>query len=210
MISHVGTVSVTSDVTDGELIDRSCAGDREAQDVLVRRHRRDAYLTALQLMGNKDDALDVAQEALLRLLRTLHRFDRARPVRPWLLCIVRNLVQDAWRKRRFRGLNSLEELVATGAIGLAGRDPDPETLAARRELQRAVSRAVGTLPEIYREAVVLRDYQGLSYAEIAAGVGIPLGTVMSRLHKARTLLREALAEDLRLPARAGGGHVAHV
>jgi len=126
MISHVGTVSVTSDVTDGELIDRSCAGDREAQDVLVRRHRRDAYLTALQLMGNKDDALDVAQEALLRLLRTLHRFDRARPVRPWLLCIVRNLVQDAWRKRRFRGHDSLEELVATGAIGLAGRDPDLE------------------------------------------------------------------------------------
>jgi RNA polymerase sigma-70 factor (ECF subfamily) len=210
MISHVGTVSVTSDVTDGELIDRSCAGDRGAQDLLVRRHRRNAYLTALQLMGNKEDALDVAQEALLRFLRTLHRFDSARPVRPWLMCIVRNLVQDAWRRRRLRRHDSLEELVAIGAIGLAGHDPDPETLAARRELQRAVSRAVGTLPEIYREAVVLRDYQGLSYAEIAAVVAIPLGTVMSRLHKARTLLREALAEDLRLPARPGGGHVVHV
>jgi RNA polymerase sigma-70 factor (ECF subfamily) len=170
-------------------------GETEALDRLARSCRQQAYVFALQLIGNPDDALDVAQDAMVRFFRSLGRFDASRPVRPWLLRIVRNLVRDRARRMRVRRTESLEPL-RDDARPIEPRDPgpSPEMLTSRRQLQAMVWTCVQELPDHYREVLVLRDYQDLAYAEIAQTLKIPRGTVMSRLHRARRMLREAVRE----------------
>ena len=166
-------------------------GEAEALDELARSCRQQAYVFALQLIGHPDDALDVAQDAMVRFFRSLGRFDPSRPVRPWLLRIVRNLVRDRARRLRVRRTESLEP-ADEGALRFEPRDdaPDPESLASQRELQALVWQCLQELDPRYREVLVLRDYQDLSYADIATALKIPRGTVMSRLHRARRLLQE--------------------
>ena len=168
-------------------------GEAEALDELARNCRQQAYVFALQLIGHPDDALDVAQDAMVRFFRSLRRFDPSRPVRPWLLRIVRNLVRDRARRLRVRRTESLEP-ADEDALRFEPCDdaPDPEVLASRRELQELVWKCLQGLPPRYREVLVLRDYQDLSYADIAMTLKIPRGTVMSRLHRARRLLQEAV------------------
>lgn len=166
-------------------------GETAALDELARSCRQQAYVFALQLIGNPDDALDVAQDAMVRFFRSLGRFDSTRPVRPWLLRIVRNLVRDRARRNRIRRTESLEP-ADDDALRFEPTDenPDPEALAERGQLQRLVWECLQELPSGYREVLVLRDYQDLAYAEIASTLNIPRGTVMSRLHRARRLLHD--------------------
>jgi RNA polymerase sigma-70 factor (ECF subfamily) len=195
------------DSDDSSLVTRALAGDTSVQEDLVRQYRVVAYNTALQLVGNREDALDIAHEAMVRFLRTLGRLDRSRPVRPWVYQIVRNLVRDRRRRQALRRADSLETLVAEGTFEPADRALNPEAQAIRRDLQRRLSAALAGLTEQQREVVVLRDYQDLSYLEIAEILGIPRGTVMSRLHAARTRLREILRDSGALgsaPATGGG------
>lgn len=174
-------------------------GEESALEELARTCRQQAYVFALQLTGNPDDALDVAQDAMLRFFRSLGRFDPARPVRPWLLRIVRNLVHDRGRRRRVRKTEPLEP--AEGVLRAEPRDPgpDPEAVLARRELQALIWQCLLELPEDYREVIVLRDYQDLAYSEIAETLKIPRGTVMSRLHRARRRLHELVRQRQRRP-----------
>jgi RNA polymerase sigma-70 factor (ECF subfamily) len=174
------------------------SGEAAALDELARSCRQQAYVCALQLLGNPDDALDVAQDAMVRFFRSLGRFDPKRPVRPWLLQIVRNLVRDRARRKRVRRTESLEP-ADDDALRFEPRDesPDPEALAERQQLQRLVWGCLQELPTQYREALVLRDYQDFSYAEIASTLQIPRGTVMSRLHRARRLLHDLVHEKQR-------------
>ena len=180
-------------------------GEEAALDELARSCRQQAYVFALQLTGNPDDALDVAQDAMVRFFRSLGRFDTSRPVRPWLLRIVRNLVRDRARRWRVRRTESLEP--AEGVLRFEPRDPrpNPETLSTRRELQALVWRCVQELPPRFREVLVLREYQDLAYAEIAQTLKIPRGTVMSRLHRARRLLREVVHRRRNTTGEAGNG-----
>lgn len=170
---------------------RAQAGDEAARDELALECGRDAFAFALQLTRDREDALDVAQETVLRLFRSLGRFDAERPLRPWLLSIARNLVRDRWRRGRNRQPVELEAdlLVDVSEAG------DPERRLRRLELQRRVWRALAELPEDAREIVVLRDYRDCSYAEIAEILEIPLGTVMSRLHRARARLARSLRDE---------------
>jgi len=170
-------------------------GEAEALDELARNCRQQAYVFALQLIGQPDDALDVAQDAMVRFFRSLGRFDPSRPVRPWLLRIVRNLVRDRARRLRVRRTESLEP-ANEDAIRFEPHDeaPDPEALASRRELQALLWKCLQELHPRYREVLVLRDYQDLSYADIATTLKIPRGTVMSRLHRARRLLQEEVCK----------------
>ena len=181
--------------SDADLVARAWSGHAEAGEELARRHRNSAYLLALQLLGNRDDALDVAQEAMLRFLSTLGRIDPGRAVRPWLLAIVRNQARDFWRRQRVRRAESID----ADPDGLASQVVDagagPEEEAGRAELRRRVWRAIGSLAPDHREIVVLRDFHGLSYDELARTIGIPIGTVMSRLHAARQRLRARLVEE---------------
>ena len=180
---------------DAELIRGASAGLAEAREELARRYRGPAYVLALQLLGNREDALDVAQEAMLRLFATLGRLTPGRAVRPWLLAIVRNQARDLWRRQRVRRTEPIDGTGEGLATELIARAPDPEEAAGREELRRRVWRALSRLSEDHREIVVLRDFHGLSYEEIAHVLDIKIGTVMSRLHAARRQLRARLSED---------------
>jgi RNA polymerase sigma-70 factor, ECF subfamily len=175
-----------------ELVARARQGDDAARDELARRCRRPAYLLALQLLRDPDDALDVAQDALLRVFTHLDRFQPGRAVQPWLATIVRNRACDLLRRRQRRPVEPLEGDGGETRREVIDHAPGPEATAAERQLQARVWRALGELAEPHREILVLRDYQDLSYEEIAHVLGVPLGTVMSRLHRARRALRELL------------------
>ena len=195
MVESAAPALVAGDAeSDRQLVDQAKAGEPAACDALARRHRRAAYLLALQLLGNRDDAMDVTQDAMLRFFTTLKSFDATRRVQPWLFTIVRNQVRDLWRQRQRRPGDA-----SGGSDALVGQlatpQPGPETDLHRRELKARVWRALAALPAEKREIIVLRDFHDLSYSDIAQVLGIPIGTVMSRLHGARQRLRARLEEE---------------
>lgn len=179
-----------------DLIDRARAGHRDACDLLAQRYRQPAFHLALQLLGNREDALDVAQDAMVRFFTHLDRFDSSRPVLPWLRQIVRNRARDLMRHGRVRVADSLDsDGPEGGTIEIRDAGQDPESLTAQRLLRQTLWQALHNLDPAHREILVLRDYQDLSYREIAELIQIPLGTVMSRLHAARQRLRKVLVES---------------
>lgn len=192
-------------VPDGELVVRARTGDEAAGEELVRRYRRLVYSVALQLLGNREDALDVAQDTLLRFFSRLGRFETHRPVKPWLLTIARNRARDLLRRRRVRRTEPLpgadqEERFRPELIDASA---GPEDASRQAELKRQIWGALGSLPPEQREILVLRDYQDLSYSEIAAVLAVPVGTVMSRLHRARKALGRQLEGLLHQSRQAG-------
>jgi RNA polymerase sigma-70 factor (ECF subfamily) len=167
------------------------AGDDPARDELARFCLHTAFVSALQGCGNRHDAQDVAQDAVVRVLTALDRFRADHPVRPWLLQIVRNLLID---NRRRASTRKTEPLCTDNDILVEPTDPDPgpEAAAAQHELQFAVWVALAGLEPRDREILTLRDYLDLSYEEIAETLSIKRGTVMSRLHRARSRLRKVV------------------
>ena len=150
------------------------------------RYQLRAFHYALQILGNREDAMDVTQEAFLRVHRCGHRRDSSRPFAPWFYAILRNLAIDQLRRRKARKEAPAENVPEM----LAG--PGPEVLAERSELKVKVWESISRLPEMQREVVILRDLHGLTYAEIGETLGVPLSTVKSRLHDARERLRRRL------------------
>lgn len=183
---------------ESNLIHQARAGDPSAQSQLAQKHRQAMYLLALQFLKNHDDAMDTVQDSLLRFFETLHRFDPRRPVRPWLFQIVRNRARDLLRRRKVRKHNSIDERDDEGNLRFELLDPaaDPERDTQKIRLKARLWQALDSLSPNQREIIVLRDYQDLAYAEIAATLDIPIGTVMSRLHGARKRLRTVLEESL--------------
>ena len=182
-----------------ELVRRARQGDAAACEELALRHRDPAFFLALQLLGNRDDALDVAQDAMLRFFKHLHRFEVGRPVRPWLFQIVRNRVLDLFRRRKVRKHDSIEAAEDDedrASLQLVDESVDLERDASQSQLQQRIWQALQELSQTQREIIVLRDYQDLAYSEIAETLDIPIGTVMSRLHGARKRLRKVLQADL--------------
>ena len=162
--------------------------------------REAAYNLACWIVGDRDEAEDVVQEAYVRAYRAFGGF-RGDAMRPWLLAIVRNEAYRALRKKRrahsVLALSAdLDPGEAVDADDVPSAAPSAEALLVAAEEREQLFAALATLPHAYREAVVLRDLEGLSYAEIAEVAGIALGTVMSRLSRARSLLRAALQPRL--------------
>lgn len=189
-------------------IERVLAGDREAFGVLVDRHGSRIHGAILRMVGDREAADDLAQETLLRAWRALGSFRRGSAFYTWLYAIARNQVLSEWRRRRsVKGQAMLP--IGPGpsddpdaGVQPASPGPGPGEEAARRDDAQRVHEALGHLDEEFREAVVLRDLDGLSYEEIAEATGAPVGTVRSRIHRGRAVLRERLlAEE---PRRAGG------
>jgi RNA polymerase sigma-70 factor (ECF subfamily) len=190
------------------LLLRARAGDAAAREELARTSGDAAFRFALQLLGDRELARDVAQDAVLRLFAALRRVDPDRPLQPWLFSIVRNRVIDLRRRARARWERPFEtpSRVATDAAEPPQDPPDaspgPLERTEHSELQRVVWSCLGRLDRAHREILVLRDYQDLAYRDIAEVLAVPLGTVMSRLHAARRKLRE---EVLATGYRFGGG-----
>lgn len=158
---------------------------------LFREYRLRAFHYALQTVGNADDAMDITQEAFLRLHRHWRRRDPERPLAPWLYSVVRNLAIDVLRKRGVR-----KETDMDAALPAPSPLASPEAAAGNSELSGHLWREIQRLPDVQREALLLRDWHGLSYAEIAEATGTNATTVNSRLHDARTRLRERLRRYL--------------
>jgi RNA polymerase sigma-70 factor (ECF subfamily) len=153
-------------------------------------HLDAAYNLARWMMGNDADAEDVVQEACVRALSAMDRF-RGGDRRAWLLAIVRNGCYSVFRGRRGRTTIGFDETAHQNE----DRTPSPERLALEDETARRVQTAVAALSPEFREAIVLREFEGLSYKDIAEVVAVPIGTVMSRLSRARAQLQEALGPE---------------
>ena len=195
LVPPMASAASTQTASDDELLTLAWSGGAAACEELARRHRGSAYLLALQLLGNRDDALDVAQEAMLRFFASIGRITPGRAVRPWLLTIVRNQARDFWRRQKVRRTESIDANPDHLLSQMVDTGPDPEEAVHQAELRRRVWRAIAALSADHREIVVLRDFHGLSYDELAHALGIRIGTVMSRLHAARQRLRALLTEE---------------
>ncbi len=176
------------EVQDEGLAARAARGDRRAFDALVTRHRQAVYRLCWSAAGNHADADDAAQETFVRVYRSLPSYDPARPFGPWLRKIAWNCGLSV-RRDRNAGVPTVTGSDAPEAVDPA---PGPEESAAGNEERRRVEGAMAGLPAELRTVMVLRAVEGLSYAEIALVAGIPAGTVMSRLSRARERLLAAL------------------
>ncbi len=165
-------------------------------DAIVQRYARHVYNIAYRMTGNQADARDLSQEAFVRVYRALRRIEPGAPLESWLYRIVNNLYIDLLRKRPRQRVESLDAPLETPRGELARELPDiaanPEAIFERERLDETIQRALGTLSEELRMVTVLSDVEGFSYEEIAAMLHVPLGTVKSRLHRARQVLQERL------------------
>lgn len=146
-----------------------------------------AHALALQLLGNADDATDVVQDAIVKVLAPRGGYDPAAgALAPWFLRVVRNGCIDLLRRRRPAGVDVAE---------LSDPAPGPQAVLEASQRDAELQAALARLPAGQRQVIVLRDYMDLSYAEIAAVLDVPAGTVMSKLHRARGALRKELTDD---------------
>lgn len=186
---------------DAKLIDRVKAGDRAAFQQLVEKYQARAYRIAFEIVGSKEDAEDVIQESFVKAYLSLDKFRQQAAFYTWFYRIVYNMAIDARRRRARRGgtpaeyddelLNKQESNTST-----LGSVETPESSLYRKEQSARISAALQTISEEHRAVITLREFDGLSYDDIARVTGVTRGTVMSRLHYARKRLQAAL-KDLR-------------
>jgi len=172
---------------DDELLSRFRGGDGKAFDAIVDRYERRVFAIALRICRHQEDARDVTQDVFVTALRTLSSFRGAALLSTWLHRVAVNASLDLVRRRSRREGSSVEGLSDRPAEG-----PGPEAEAIESVRAREVHRALGRIPEDQRAVVVLHDLEGLDYAEAAATLEVPVGTVKSRLHRARLALAREL------------------
>ncbi|CCW36088.1 RNA polymerase sigma factor, sigma-70 family [Chthonomonas calidirosea] len=172
--------------------------DREEFDRLVRRCHRQAYNIAYRLTGNHADAEDLTQESFLRAYRFFDRYNRSMPFENWLYRIMSRVFIDELRKKPKCHIQSLDQPLPGNdndsdiLLEIPDPDSDPQTILMNQTLEENLQLALNSLPVEFRVAVVLADIEGLSYEEIAQSMGCSLGTVRSRLHRGRKMLRKKL------------------
>jgi len=191
-------------MTDETLAERCRQGDAAAWETLVRRHQDRILNLAYQFTHDSEEARDLAQEIFIRLYLQLERYDAGRPFRTWFNRLARNLCIDHYRhnrRERQRVATPVDEIATLAAPG-----PGPQRRLDARERRTLILRGLEALSEVSREAIILKDLQQLSLEEIAAILGVPLGTVKSRVFRARIDLGRAL---LRLDASLAGEGTSH-
>lgn len=185
---------MTNSADDRHLVDAARRGDRTALDTLLRRHHDRVRAVCRRITGNDADAADATQEALLAVVRGLDRFDGRSSFSTWVYRVATNASLDELRRRRRRPVPASDH--DDHEAGPVDRAADPsahrhtDDLADRLVLDAALAR----LPEEFRVAVVLRDVADLDYAEIATVLGLPLGTVKSRIARGRSMLADAVTQ----------------
>ena len=175
-----------------------CGPDIRSKDdfeAFVKRHMKDAYLTALGLVGNREDALELSQEAFFRAYKNYDQLNAKGKFFPWFYQILRNLCFSHLRKRLVRRASSLDNIEEGVPEPEMGDHFDPQTIAERNESKDRIWRAIGQLDEKHREVIILRHFRNLSYEEMAQRLFCNRGTVTSRLFYARQRLKEILEES---------------
>lgn len=183
-------MSVTTEPTDPELLNRMASGDREALAIIFRRHHGTVYRFSRQMLGSSEAAEDVTQDVFVALTKGAGRFNPAvASLSTYLYGIARNLVLQRYKRSRARVEVNIDGLTGGDEAAFA-TSSDPTDGIARAQATRQLRRAILRLPVHYREVVVLCELNGLSYEDAAAIAGCPVGTVRSRLSRARLMLIE--------------------
>ena len=183
--------------TDEELVARSIGGDSESFNELVLRWERPIYALAYRVIGREEEARDVCQETFLRAFRALKGFRGQAKFSSWLYRIALNLCRDWVRRERRAPVVQPPEDVDFSDFASVGEPAESiEDLVARRELTRVVEDAMSRLPDEQRTAIILKEYHGLTFQEIADLVGCPLSTVKTRLYQGLTVLRRELGTEI--------------
>jgi RNA polymerase sigma-70 factor (ECF subfamily) len=163
---------------------------------LVSRTQRQAYNMAYRMTGNRDDAEDLTQEAYLRAYRSFEKYDRALPFENWFFRILSNLFVDRLRRKPKQTPLSLNQSMANAdgdddfTLELPDEESNPEIQLMKDVVDERIQKALAAMPEEFRNAVLLCDVEGMSYEEIAQTMGTSIGTVRSRIHRGRLMLRK--------------------
>ena len=187
------------EVASGEaaLIERCAAGDQSACAELVSGHERMVFQLALHLLGDRDEALDLSQEVFFSVFRTIQNFRGQSALKTWIYRIAINQARNRqrwWRRRHKSSQVSLDQHVAVyGDLRQPGDETSPDRAFVRKQLAEQLWGALDRLPFDQRTVIVLREIDGLSYDDIAFSLGVAVGTVKSRLTRARQTLRRQLS-----------------
>ena len=182
--------------TDEELVARSRTGDMDSFNQLILRWERPIYALAYRVIGQEEDARDVAQETFLRAFRALPGFKGQAKFSYWIYRIALNLCRDWIRRKKRTPVSQLPEDVDLSELAAEqGPTESVEDLVARRELSAVVQEAMALLPEEQRTAVILKEYHGMTFQEIADLQGCPLSTVKTRLYQGLSVLRRHLQRN---------------
>lgn len=198
-----------ADSNEANLLERAQAGDRKAFGALLRKHQRRVFACAIQMLGDRGEAEDAAQETFLRAWRAIGRFDGRSELSTWLYRICVNVCLNALRKRKRRATSDLDDprIPEPVADPQQGRT-DPRRAAELTQLYGRLGAALDGLSPSLRTTVVLVLLQGLPHKEAAVILGCPEGTIAWRIHEARRRLRDELADlmDTTAGSTAAGGH----
>jgi RNA polymerase sigma-70 factor (ECF subfamily) len=187
------------------LIARCLDGDQAACDQIVRQHWRKVFNLAYKFVGRHDEAEDLTQDIFLKIFKALRTFDRRANFQTWLISISRNFCIDHYRSVRKERETVARDVDAT-ELSPVSRERGPYGQLEQVDLRRLIKQALGELPAALREAVVLRDLQEFTYQEIAARLGLPEGTVKSRINRGRLeLARQLRRLQTRPPAEPSSG-----
>ncbi len=178
--------------SDEDLVEAFQGGDLSAFDLLLRRWDRKIQGAIYRIMGSEDEARDLCQETFLKAYRALRGFKGEARFSSWLYQIALNVCRDRMRRRKGKMLVSLESLDEEGSPPPVPSGPSVLDVVQANDLARAVSAAVAALPDDQREVIVLKEYQGLTFLEIAEVLGLPMSTVKTRLYRGLGVLRERL------------------
>ena len=185
-------------MTDRELVEKAKQGDQGAFEQLVLDNQNKVYALALRMVNDREEAADLAQEAFVKAWQGMKSFQGESSFATWIYRLTANLCID-WlrRQKRREGVEPAVSLddESSGWAEPADRDSDPQLVLEKSERGRALARGLDRLPEWQRQALVLRELSGLSYQEIGQALDIDLGTVKSRIARARLNLRKILLED---------------
>ena len=205
VLTQAPAVTPASALPEGGLVAQCRAGDPDAFARLVALHERTVFNLAFRLIGDPEEARDVSQDVFLQVFRKLPRFEGRSSLKTWIYRIVVNQCynrQRWWRRRRKDRARPLEELTAADEMRMSESGsgaPDPYEELRRREAKRAVQAALLQVSFEHRAILLLREVEGLSVQQVAESLGLPQGTVKSRLSRAREALRQSLV------AAANGG-----
>jgi len=195
MIRQAAALENIQNLTDGELIAISIRGREDSFEELVRRYQRPITGYVYRILNNYDASLDVTQEVFIKVYNSLSRYSSDYKFSTWLYRIAHNAAID-YIRRNSVNQQSLETENADGSyqLQIESPRPTPEQERERSEWRREIETVVQCLPVVYRELILLRHGQDLSYDEIAEVTGLPLGTVKNRLFRAREMMREMFVE----------------
>jgi RNA polymerase sigma-70 factor (ECF subfamily) len=177
--------------TPDSLIEQCLSGDQAAWETIVRQNWRKVFNVAYKFVGKHDEAEDLTQDIFLKIFKALGTFDRRANFQTWIISISRNLCIDHYRSVR-KERQTIARDVDAGNLQAASGDRGPHAVAEHQDLRAMLRQALETLPSTLRTAVVLRDLQELSYQEIAERLGLPEGTVKSRINRGRIELAHQL------------------